>query len=432
MNKIITIIITLFFITSIASADEIEEILKEYPRMNVGILVENLKTGKEIYSLNPKKLRVAASVTKAFTAYAALEYLGKDFQYSTKILENDKDLYFKFSGDPSFTKKNLINLISKLKTKSISRNIIIDDFAFDQEYLGPGWAWDDSKFCFSAPISAIIINENCFSSILKPNGKITSSKIHAKFNNNLIARKDARCLPKLYARSDNSYDLNGCLNSIGPDIRLNIAYQNPRKMISSVIKDILKKQKIKFNGKIIFKEAPKQSKVLAQHKSAPLSQLLKKMMKESNNLYAESFLKTIDNNLHKTPGSFSQGTAMVKSLGDFKEARIVDGSGTSRYNAIAPDQLIELFTKAYKSKNWPYFYSSLAVSSIDGSLEKKFTDHKHLKGQIFAKTGNMSGVKNLVGYYKDKIFVIMINNYNCSAKEINKVEEEILSILLKK
>lgn len=432
MKKLIAVIVALFFLPSLAVSNEIEDILKAYPRMNVGILVVDLKTGKEIYSLNPKKLRLAASVTKSFTAYAALEYLGNDFRYSTKILENKGQIYVKFSGDPSFTIEDFSNLIAKLKIKTISGNIIIDDNTFDQEYLGPGWAWDDSKFCFSAPISAIILNENCFNAILKPNGKIESPKIYAKFKNNLTSTKDVNCNPKLYAKPNNSYELNGCVNSLGDDIKLNIAYQDPRKMLESILKDILKRQEIKFNGKIIFKESSEEFKLLAEHKSPPLSNLLKKMMKESNNLYAEAFLKTIDYNINKIPGSFSNGAKLIKSLGNFQDTQIVDGSGTSRYNSIAPDQLIELFTKAHNSKNWPYFYDSLAISSVDGSLEKNFLNHDHLKGKIFAKTGSMSGVKNIVGYYENKIFVIMINNYSCLRKEINKVEEDILSLLLKK
>ena len=143
--------------------------------------------------------------------------------------------------------------------------------------------------------------------------------------------------------------MRNSINSLGDDIKLNIAYQDPRKMIDSILKDILLKQGIKFNGKIIFKEASKEFKLLAEHKSFPLSNLLKKMMKESNNLYAESFLKTIDHNINKTPGSFSNGVKLIKSLGNFQDAQIVDGSGTSRYNYIAPDQLIELFTKAYNT-----------------------------------------------------------------------------------
>ena len=52
--------------------------------------------------------------------------------------------------------------------KTIEGNIVIDDSIFDQGYQAPGWPWDDSKFCYAAPTSAIVINKNCFHLNLSP------------------------------------------------------------------------------------------------------------------------------------------------------------------------------------------------------------------------------------------------------------------------
>jgi D-alanyl-D-alanine carboxypeptidase/D-alanyl-D-alanine-endopeptidase (penicillin-binding protein 4) len=415
-----------------ALADKIDDLLQEFLRARVGILVKDLKTGREIYSRNAKQLMVPASVTKAFTAYSALEYLGADFNYSTKILENKGDIYFKFSGDPSLTSEDLKQLVSKLNKRKISGNIIIDDFIFDQKSLGNGWAWDDNKFCFSASVSAIIIDGNCFKATLEPNGLIKAPKIFAKINNKLVSKEDASCSPDLHANIDNSYDLTGCVNSLGENISLKVAYQNPRQMIKDMLRKALRTQKIKFKPEILFKPAPKECTLIAEHKSVVLAELVKKMMKESNNLYAESFVKTIGSNHYNTQGSSLKGISIIKDIVKIDEMRMVDGSGISRYNLIAPDQLVDLLIIANKNKKiWSYFYDSLAVSAMDGSLEKRFIDHPQLHGRIYAKTGSMSGVSCLMGYLdQDKVFAIMINGFTNPAQEIFKLEEEILKAAL--
>lgn len=426
------IIIALIFLPAIALADRIDQLLELYPRVSVSILVKDLKTGQNLYSRNPKQLMVPASVTKVFTAYAALDYLGAGFTYNTKILENNDDLYIKFSGDPSLTKEDLKQLLAKIsKHKNITK-VMIDDSIFDQEYLGNGWAWDDSKFCFSAPVSAAIVDGNCFKAKLEPNGSLKYTKIFAKIDNKLLSKADTSCSSHLHANPDNSYDLSGCVNSDGQDILLNIAYQDPRLMIKEVIKDELLKRNKELKPTILFKQAPVKYQIIAEHKSSPLAELIKKMLKESDNVYADSILKTIGAKYYGVQGSFADGVKAVKAIVKLDEVRIVDGSGASRYNLIASDQLVDLFIKVTNnSKVKASFYDALPISAIDGSLEKRFIEHPQLHGKIYAKTGSMKGVSALVGYLdQDKVFAIIINGFTCSLNEIRKLEEEIIKATL--
>ena len=407
--------------------EKIEQLIKENPRLNIAIQVKDLKTGQEIYSHNPYQRMLPASVTKSFTAYAALEYLKPDFTYNTKILRNNNDIYFKFSGDPSLTKDNLRDLLTRAKLKEVVGKVIIDDMIFDQTYKAEGWSWDDSKFCYAAPSSAIVVDGNCFQMNLTADGITTKSNNFAQINNQIISKHNSVCSPNLIANSDNSYELTGCLDPKAGVIPLNIAYQNPRLMIISLIKSLFNEQKIEFTAEIIFETTPITSEVLAEHRSEPLNQLIKQMQKDSNNVFADNLLKTIGALYYNTMGNFANGTKAVaeiltlKTNIDTKEIKIVDGSGGSRYNLIAPDHLVDLFAQAYHNKN---FYDTLPEP-------KRFLEHPELSGVIRGKTGGMSGVFTLAGYINhDKVFAIMINGNMGSREKLTKLMEQILVILV--
>ena len=196
--KLLLIILYLLGFNS-AQATTIDEIIKQHPRLNIAIQVKNINTGKTIYSHNPERLMIPASIMKAFVAYAALEYLKSDFHFTTEILTDHNDLYFKFSGDPNLTKAQLLHLITKLP-KHAYRHVFIDDSIFDQEYRANGTSIEDSRFCFSAPTSAIVIDKNCFQATLKPAHLIGNKAIletKYQIDNQIITKNDPTCSQNL-------------------------------------------------------------------------------------------------------------------------------------------------------------------------------------------------------------------------------------------
>lgn len=420
----------------IQANDKINQLLEDNKdltrQLNIAIQVKDLKTGEEIYSLNPDRLMIPASATKSFTAYSALKTLGPEFTYSTQILfdKNKIDnngvlsdnLYIKFSGDPSLTRDEFSKLISDLKKyniNSINGDIVIDDSVFDQYYKSDGWSWDDSKFCFAAPVSAIVIDKNCFYLELSTAGLTGFSS--AKIRNEITLKDDQNCSPELKAYPDNSYNLTGCLDSKSKPIPLSIAYQDPRLMITKLLKDY---------KQVVFKPTPPEYEVMLEHKSLPLAELVKQMHKTSDNIAADNFIKTIGAKYYKTQGSFKNGTKAISEIINNKEMLIYDGSGGSRYNLVAPNHLVDLFILAHGNQN---FYDSLMLSGVDGNLEKRFSEN--LNGRIRAKTGSMSGVTNLAGYLeKDNgqtlVFAIMINSCT-DKKSCDKLTDQILEILAK-
>lgn len=353
----------------------INHIISLYGRnSNVGIYIQSLSTGQVLYQKNADQLFMPASTLKIFTAVAALIHLGPDYQFQTKILAkngttdiNNKsvngDIYFYFDGDPSLTRDNLNQMIANLSQmgiKTVTGNIYIDDSIFDQVNYGPGWMWDERNFCYAAPTSAIALDKNCFPVQLIP-AKTENEPATIAINENYsvipikstVISKHApsdECPFDIQANTENAYFFSGCVKPKSPTVDLLIALRNIRSYVKSVIATQLQANGIALNGKIKFVAVPNSSdtnamQVLSSHNSQSLAELVTVMLKQSDNLIANSIYKKLGNSYFHKPATWKNSAAATSNILnqkiniDFSQLKIVDGSGLSRYNLLTPKQL---------------------------------------------------------------------------------------------
>ena len=139
----------------------------------------------------------------------------------------------------------------------------------------------------------------------------------------------------------------------------------------------------------------------------PIVEVLKQMMKESDNLCAESmFYHLAMHHAQAKRVSDDDGTDainhfMKEKLGFHPDVyNIVDGSGVSLYNYVSPQLLLEYLMYAYRHPEiFQPFYESLPIAGVDGTLENRMKKTKaHRK--VRAKTGSVKGVSSLAGYAK--------------------------------
>lgn len=71
-----------------ACREELDRLISSDPLLKtseVGIVVHDLTTGKELYSYQADKLYRPASIEKVVTAVTALKLLGEDYQFQTRL-----------------------------------------------------------------------------------------------------------------------------------------------------------------------------------------------------------------------------------------------------------------------------------------------------------------------------------------------------------
>lgn len=430
------------------------------PDASVGVIVQNAATGEILYDYHGSKHFLPASTTKLLTAAAALKLLGPDYRYDTDLYYNPSairrgihtgDIYLKFSGDPSLQLATLYSLLQKLaeaQIEVIDGNFIIDDTIFTGPLWAMGWTLDSTPWYHAAPVSAIIIDRNQFGVTLFPKPKV-GSKVGAKLDQEYpgskfrtmtsdiraVSFEESETLCQITAVVDekNNAELGGCWPIGQEPVHLRLAIKNPRLQAMQLIAEALQKLDIILKGKINFAAVPPQTVRLAHHTSEPLYMLLKPILAESNNLYAESITKTLGARVHGV-GSFKTGSAVVKQVLseatgiDFAQARLLDGSGESRYNLITPRHLARLLHSMRNEKHLaPHFRNALAMSGMNGTLQNRFSK---LSPNVQAKTGSLNGVSTLAGYFisKDKqelIVAIMINGALESKVLLRQFEDDL-------
>ena len=163
MKKLYSGILVLFFIGGFSQkiAEKLEIATRELlnsPEMlsaNMTFYVAK-ENGQKVYDFQGNKGLSTASTQKIFTAITALDLLGGDYQYTTKILyTNEGDLVLFSNGDPTLgswryeeskPEKIKVSILMALKTYGIDKirgNLIIDDTYFDFQTIPGGWAWND-------------------------------------------------------------------------------------------------------------------------------------------------------------------------------------------------------------------------------------------------------------------------------------------------
>ncbi len=127
------------------------------------------------------------------------------------------------------------------------------------------------------------------------------------------------------------------------------------------------------------------------------------MMKDSDNLYAESLFYHLAARSGKPYADAKQAAAQVGAIirrvglnpADY---RIADGSGLSLYNYATPELLVRFLRYAWRNKFiYNHLKPALPIAGKDGTLKRRMRKTS-AAGAVFAKTGSVTGVSTLSGY----------------------------------
>ena len=419
--------------------------------LNMGIKIISLNDDKTLYAYNSQKLLMPASTNKLYTCAAALHFLKNDYKFQTKILKNKKNIVLKGGGDPDLKIEKLDSLAMIVsKNISIIDTLFFDDTMIDSMNYGEGWMWDEGPWWYAAPISGLSVNDNCIDFYVKP-GKLGNAceldyypktsyiKIenHSKTVNDTIDFQKLK-IERNWVSNKNIFTITGeILDTTGLDTLYRNIY-DPSLFTATIFKELLED-----NGsrvRYLSKKAQDLNRynTIATHLSDSLLISARNLMNESDNLTAELFVKLIGA-MDTIPGTWSTGIDSIKSFLssevaiDTSKIRIADGSGVSRYTLTNSDQLVSLLSWVYKSEYKNDFISTLPGGGWPKStLEKRLVDEG---GKVRAKTGGLSGVRNLAGYiesskYGPIAFSILMNGYIGSSRDYRQVQNQIVKLLI--
>lgn len=404
------------------------------------IYVEDIDTGKGVYSLYPGRKLVPASNMKVPVCAGLLLQVSPEYQYDTSVYlcgkqEGDVfqgDLIVSGSGDPSIDGryksgdkisifKEWAEALKSRKINKITGRVIGIDEIFDDVRRGLNWDQQDFVEWYAAEISGLSFNDACIDILIagaeKPGEKASISLdpntqyLQVENNVSTVGGKQAERGVGV-KRKDGStvLELAGSVKAKSR-AQVFVTVPDPAKYFVTVLKETLQAQGITIEGNSFksseIKEIPpkEQWQKVSTYLSPPLKDLLSTCLKNSQNLYAEHFLKTLGA-IEYGVGTYETGALAIKDV-MFKNGckldnqYIADGSGLSRENQMSAKSFVSILRTVLHSPSADIFFNALPVAGDDGTLRNRMRGTA-AQGKVFAKTGSMKGVSALSGLIEAK------------------------------
>ncbi|KAA3615781.1 MAG: D-alanyl-D-alanine carboxypeptidase/D-alanyl-D-alanine-endopeptidase [Calditrichaeota bacterium] len=481
-NTLLFLIIALIFnactsTSKFYSYEETQSLIDEkfqdslFAHAHWGVLIQSLDDDQIWYQQNADKMFMPASNEKIPTSAAALITLGPDFMFESGLYYKGEiedsvlkgDLIVKGNGDPTFYTRffddsrtpffNWADTLLQIGITKIEGNIIGDDNAFDDYGYGMGWTHSGLDSWYSAESGALQFNENYVDLyIVQPATVQDSVEIIPNVPSSyfsIINKTTATDSGRTRISVNRPFGTNDLIISglvhIGNDtLERSPSIFNPTLFYTTVLKETLQDKGILVSGKALdcddiegFEADSTQLQLLAIHKSPPLKEILKGLMKRSQNMYAETMVKTMGWQ-QSGLGSFGNGKEVVeKVLEDFgiepKTYAYRDGSGLSRYNFISPRQIVKILKGMRNSQHWETWKEIQPIAGVDGTLKRRMRGTK-AEGNVRAKTGTISNVRGLSGYVttdagEEIVFSFLINGHLRSSRETELITDKVLDLI---
>lgn len=329
--------------------------------------VVDLESTEVLWSVEPERAVAPASVVKLVTAVAALRTLGPNYRLGTLVVQGDTpgSVVLVGGGDVTLSRQPGRNYYQS--TSSLNA-LASDTLAALRETGQPGvqvihtdttryqqfplwdetWRPGSAGLGYVAPVSPLQIDGD---------------------RNDPLGRLSGRSMdPGSRAASWFADALVGAGNETYPELGPEVELGQP-------------------------------GRVLASQWSAPLSELVTIMLRDSDNTLAEVIAREVA--LER--GEESIGRALVDSVGwgegQHGLLRIQDGSGLSDLTRIPSSAIIELLIDISQDEDLDLIRSALPIAAETGSLQRRFVDAgSEVAGRVEAKTGSIQGTRSLAGY----------------------------------
>ncbi|MDP9232835.1 MAG: D-alanyl-D-alanine carboxypeptidase/D-alanyl-D-alanine-endopeptidase [Actinomycetota bacterium] len=328
----------------------------------------DLQTGQTLFTEHESLSLAPASNEKLAVTYAALVGLGTAYKIETDVLGRGQQngtvwqghLLLVGHGDPTLSSADLADLAAQVRAAGITRvtgAVFGDETFFDARRTAPGWKpWYYVNE--SAPLSALTVDRDTY------RGRIS---------------------------------------------------RNPALAAALLFRDALRRAGVAVGGAGLGDEHGNEVP-LAAVDSAPLSEIVKYMDRESDNFTAEIVLRQLGA-IENTVGTSAEGAAYARRL--LAEAgvplagvRLADGSGLSLLDRLTVRALAGILRAAWADPEVrPAFVAALPVAGINGTLSDRMR-RPPARGNVLAKTGTTFQASALSGYVRRRYVFSVLQNGN--------------------
>jgi serine-type D-Ala-D-Ala carboxypeptidase/endopeptidase (penicillin-binding protein 4) len=472
MPAAFTRILLLLCLTSSVFAQDVSVFRKKiYQHAAISICVLDLKSSKTIVQFNAGQGVTPASVLKLLTTGAALELLGPDRRFETKLdysgkIENGVltgDVLIRGGGDPSLGSRQAggkvdsflagwVGALQAAGVREIKGRILADARIFDDEPVSPFWLWEDMGNYYAPGIYGLAVFDNSFRLELKSGAAGTRPEMVSiqpempgmTIDNHLLAANNDQDSAYLYgAPYQQERRLFGTMPANRASFVIRGDMPDPPAYLAKRFFDELRAAGIKVSGTAgslrqltaTEQAALNSGALLCSTKSIPLSQMVRIIHEKSDNFYTEYLLRQLALTVSGQPASAREGLKVVR---DFWGKRGLDLTALALYDAcgLSPNDRVSaaflaqaLRYMSVQSKQAAVFEASLPLAGVEGTVSG-FLKGSPLEGKLRLKSGSNQVVNSYAGYLTQKgrsyAVVMMVNYADASRSQIRKDMETFL------
>jgi len=447
---------------------------KDMQNAGIGFFAVDIKTGEVLSELNSNLALTPASTQKLITTATALELLGANYRFETKIEYTGKidksthildgNIIINGGGDPTLGSKyfnetkartffnNWADAISKKGIKHIEGKVIGDARLYGYDIVPTTWAWEDMGNYFGAGACGLTIFDNFYTIYFNTSSKVGGATKIVKIDPKIDGMTFDNQVKSAAIHSDRSYIfgapytyfryIQGSLPLNKKNFKVKGSLPDPAYYAATELKTKLKILKnISSETATTFRKSPEleeidslQHTLIYTSKSPKLKEIIKKTNFRSINLFAEhlykqSQLKSCNFNPKKIDKDFIEKFWTKRGVNP-NGMNIYDGSGLSKYNTVTAKQMAAVLMFMKKSKNAEVFYNSIPTVGKEGTV-KSMCKGTNAENNMHAKSGSIRNVRAYAGYVttksgRDVAFSLIINNYNGKSKTTRKKMERIM------
>lgn len=412
----------------------------------VGVHVADLDEGTWLFDQNGGKRLNPASNQKVLTAIAALELLGPDYRFETRLHREGDALVLIGDGDPSLQMQGLHALASEaLASGALEgvRRIVIDERAFSPERMGPGYEEPAGPGpSYLAPSAALSLSFNTVEATVRPHGtsvsvEVSPASAHVTVVNRARAgRGRALEVSSACEAGGTTITVTGAAPRQPVMVRRRIC--DPGRFTGEAFAAVLEA----LGGPLLAVEvgaASAHGREVATHVSPPLSQILASALKYSNNFTSEQVLRTLGRRMSGEPGSWENGRAALQAFwraagNDPRELVLENGSGLSLRGRVSPRGLVRVLALAREEgAAAASILPALAGAGGEGTLRRRIAGGE---GRVRGKTGTIGGVSALSGIAATADgrralgFSVLVNGKGLALPRARRMQDRIVLALL--
>jgi D-alanyl-D-alanine carboxypeptidase/D-alanyl-D-alanine-endopeptidase (penicillin-binding protein 4) len=463
--------IFLFLIIPSLCAAQLNTVLEEWKNdkalknASIAFSVLDAKTSEVIAEHDSHRALIPASTLKIVSTSAAINLLGIDFRYETKLLYTGEfnkktgvlngDLIIMGSGDPTLGSENFYKdekitdkwaIVLKDKGLKEIKGKIIGDASYFDRGIPNAWIWEDISNYYGATSCGLSFMDNKFKVNFSTKESGSLAKITgispSYLSNSITLTSDVTAKgteDEAYAYGDPFSFTKEIHGTIPPDknnYEIEVALPDPALLCAEYLYTSLTQLGIKCNANLIrsdYKGVDNGRQLVYTHYSPTLDRIIYFTNIKSINHYCESITRTIGK------GNKDAGLNQVKKYWsargiDTTELFMDDACGLSRINTATTNFESQLLCKIYRDTSmYKILNGSLPIAGKQGSMSS-LGKGKFIENNLRAKTGYITRIRAYCGYVKTKsgkdlAFSVMFNNYNCSAKEARLKLEKFMVAL---